>query len=171
MSEDAKKIEQFVNAEQFMKDVNFSDSDLTDAMMQQASLFAFYATQNAKAQFQLNNQKMLLDYLESKIDNEIRAQAIADKEKITEKKIEAQIKADRRYLSRLTKLNEARMAADLAKDSLEAFKHRRDMLIQLGAAQREEMKGELRMSMVDMKEQLSQDKRQRALEVAGKKAS
>jgi predicted CoA-binding protein len=68
--------------------------------------------------------------------------------KITEKSVEAEVKLHPEYIKVVVAYNEADAMLDMIKAALEAFKQRRDMLIQLGASQREEMKGELRMGSV-----------------------
>jgi hypothetical protein len=44
---------------------------------------------------------------------------------------------------------DAKGKADLAKNVLESFRHKRDMLIQVGADMREEFKGQMRMKSGD----------------------
>lgn len=130
--------------DQFKKDVAFSDVDLTSAMMAQASLYAHYAVISSQCQFAADKAKQREDLLKAVIDKEIRDRVAADGTKITEAAIDKEIDRDSRMVkTRLTTI-EARAIAELSKQALFAFSQRRDMLIQLGAAAREEMKGELR---------------------------
>jgi hypothetical protein len=165
------EVKKFVDAEKIALDVTFSDLDLTGAMMKQASLFAYYAAQSARANHQVQKFKLLLDVQESKLDKEIREAALEDGgKKITEAMIEKEIKRDARYVKARMNLLEAQQIADLAKDTLEALKQRRDMLVQIGVTMREERKGELYLKGKDAGDANSQALRERALEIASGKS-
>ncbi len=140
-------VEQFISAEQLSEDLQFSPVNLSDAMMTQASQFAYYAGVNAKAQHQVDRFKLKVEVLEAKLDKSIRDTAADEGKKTTDKSIMAEIKRNPAYVMIVKALNESKMVAALAKEGLEAWRHRKDMLIQLGAAQREEQKGELRMNI------------------------
>jgi hypothetical protein len=135
----------FIDADQFKKDVALNPSDIGGAMIEQASLFAHYSNLSAQAERQVNNIEMIVDIVRSKIDKAIRDQAADAGKKTTEPGIESAIARNVDYIKAVKKLNDAKMIANLAKNALEAFKHRKDMLVQLGAADREERKGELRL--------------------------
>lgn len=138
-------IKQYFTAEELKKDVGFSDNDLSSAMMGQAPLFAHYAVQSAMAQKQADDAKMIMEITEAKVDKAIRDRNAETGEKTTEAALGKAILRDATYIKAITEYNHARMIADLAKNALEALKQRRDMLVQIGVAQREEMKGELRI--------------------------
>lgn len=155
----------FVDTEQLGKDVSINPSDLDTAMIEQSSLFVHYAEQAAKAQNQADNLKMVLEVREAQIDKELRDAAAENGEKVTEAMLNKAIVRDPRYVKALKAYNEAKMIADLAKNACEAFKHRRDMLIQLGNKAREEMKGELRIQAAEAQEEASRAKRARIAEM------
>lgn len=161
------EIKHFIDAEKLRNDTSFSDTDLTTPMMEQAALYAYYAHQAALAGKQVDDVKLTLELMSSKIDKEIRDKAAVDGEKLTEAKIDKMIHRDARYVRLQQKLNEAKMVESLTKSSLEALKQRRDMLVQIGVTMREEMKGELRLREIDGKGAASEDKRQRALATVG----
>jgi hypothetical protein len=119
--------------EELQKDLAFSNADLTSAMMQQAALYAHYATLAAKFQKIADTKELVVEITESKVDKALRDAAAQAGEKITEAALSKAVKLNKEYIQ----------AVNLCRHALEAFKQRRDMLVQIGVAQREEMKGEL----------------------------
>ncbi|OAB55681.1 hypothetical protein AY600_02055 [Phormidium willei BDU 130791] len=140
------EVKKYVEAEKLQSDLAFSDTDLSGTMMTQASMYAHYASLSAKAQKQVDSLKLVLEARSAKLDQTIRDAAAENGEKITEKRIENEIAGNTTIIGLKKKLNEARAIADLAKNACEAFKQRRDMLVQIGVTMREEMKGQLRVS-------------------------
>jgi len=137
------ELKTFFTPEELKADLAFSDADLHTAMMKQAPLFAHYASIAARAQKQADDMKMILEITEGKVDKDLRNQAAAAGEKITEASLSKALVRSSKYVEALRRYNDARMIADLARNALEAFKQRRDMLVQIGVTQREEMKGDL----------------------------
>jgi hypothetical protein len=170
MTEPAKKaasIEHYVTGEQLGEDLTINPANLSEAMVKQASLFAHYAVLASRAQRQLDHMKQRLEILQSKVDKEIRDEAADEGRKITEAGIGKEIARDSRVITATKQVNEARMIADLAKQSLEAFKQRRDMLVQIGLMQREEMKGELTVGIKREKERAAGEAGSRLVEKLG----
>lgn len=131
------------------RDLAFNENTINEAFMSQASLYVHYATVAHQLMHQYDAEKAQLEILESKIDDEIRTEAAESKSKITEAALGKQIKLDARYDAKQKRVLDAKMKANLAKDVLESFKQRRDMLVQMGADLREGMKGELRMKAIE----------------------
>jgi hypothetical protein len=129
--------------EELQKDLAFSNADLTSAMMNQAGLFARYAAIAARLQKVADTKELIVEITEAKVDKAIRDAAAKAGEKVTEASLAKSIRLNTDYVKAVQAYNNARMNADLAKNALEAFKQRRDMLVQIGVAAREEMKGEL----------------------------
>lgn len=138
-------IKTFINIKKMKEDLAFTDADLSDGFMNQAALFAHYAHRAHQAALQVDRFKHTVEILEARLDRAIRDEAAEAGRKVTEKAIEAAIKCDDRHINAVKRLNEAKMIAGLCKDAAEAFRHRRDMLIQMGADIRQEKSGELRM--------------------------
>ena len=142
-------IKPIIDSQDFLDDVAINDIDIDGAFRSQASLFASYAAKHFEAQQQLGNAKILLDLKKARLDKEIRDRLVEEKAKATEATVENEIKRHPTYMSACKDMNEASAIVDLLKNALEAFKQRKDMLISLGANQREEMKGDLRMGIRD----------------------
>ena len=150
MTEDAEpkkrarfEVRQLVDPEQLKRDMTFSPTDLTSAMMEQAALFAHYGVLAAKASRQVDDIKMLLENVEAKVYRKVRDEATAEGVKLTEAQVDKQVVTHEQVISFRKALNEAKQIEAIAKTAVEAFRHRRDMLVQQGLISREEMKGEL----------------------------
>lgn len=131
--------------EQMMRDVTFSPEDIDTAMIDQAGLFAFYADQSRIASKRADNLKLKLSIVEAEVDKEIRDQVAADGKKITEKAIDKEILRHVKYIKAAMAYNDAKSVAQMIRDVLESFKQRKDMLIQIGVAKREERQGVTRV--------------------------
>lgn len=136
---------EFVNPEEFARDVKINVHDLSKHFCEQATLFAYYATKAHQAQTFADGKKQLMGVANAQIAKSIRDEAAAEGKKITEAAIAQAIEIHPDYVRARRTYNEAQGIADLAKTYLEALKQRRDMLIQLGAKQRDEMKGDMSM--------------------------
>lgn len=143
------KVDKLLDAEQLMADLSFKETELSEAMMEQATLFARYSTLAARAQRQADRFKMLLDVTIAKTAKRLRDRLAVSGEKVVESRIEKDLAMDLKVITMKERLAEAEMIATLTKQVLEAFKQRRDMLVQIGVWNREEMKGELRLASIE----------------------
>lgn len=158
-------VKPYVDPEQLQSDLSFTLEDLDSANMEQASLYAHYAELYVRAQYQYDSTKAAQEIIEAKLDQEIRDLLAADpKKKITEGVVAAEIKRHPKYLQTVKAVNESRMYMALAKESLEAFKQRRDMLVQVGVQRREEMKGDLLIKSKHAELDAMKEKRQALLD-------
>jgi hypothetical protein len=135
--------------EQMHRDINFSPEDIDNAVIGQAGLYAYYAEQAMWAQREADNLKLKVKLEEAKLDKTVREQMGLQGIKITEAAVEKEILRHPDYQAVKTQEIDAQATATLLRDTLEAFKQRRDMLIQLGVQRREEMKGTLRIMSGD----------------------
>ena len=146
-----------IDFDSFAEDVKIDDIDLNAAFRDQAGRFAEYAVLSFNAMRIASDKKVLVDVVYSKLDRAIRDRVDAENaaepdakkvKKITEAAIEAEISRTADYVKAKMASNEADAIEALSKNALEAFRQRRDMLVQLGASEREELKGELRMKAI-----------------------
>jgi hypothetical protein len=149
MSEEAPvtiTVNKLIDLEQLKKDVRWNPADLTNAMVDQASLATHYGVITARASRQLDDLELMLEVYEAKVDRKVRDDhaggASADK-KLTEAQISKMVALDPKVVALKKAINEARQIEASAKTAMEAFKQRRDMLVQAGLLSREEMKGEV----------------------------
>ncbi len=129
-------------SEQMLEDVQFTPENLDGAMIEHPGLFAYYAEQSRVAAKKEANLKFKLEIEESKIDKEIRDEAAESGTKVTEKMIEQQVVRDERYIKAKMAHNDAKATDQMLRDILEAFKQRRDMMIQVGLTRRDELRSQ-----------------------------
>lgn len=139
----AYKVVQFFETGELKADLSYSMADLTSAMTNQASLLVHYGVLLAKASKQVDDLKMLLETAEARIYRKLRDEHVAAKEKPTEAMLAKLVAGDGYYVSIIKALNEAKQIEAQGKTAVEAFRHRKDMLIQLGLLAREEIKGDV----------------------------
>lgn len=156
-------VKDFVDAKQLKQDLAFSNNDLTTAMMQQASLFSHYGVLAAQASRQVDVVKLLLENTEAAVYKVLRDKAASDGEKVTEVQLEKMVSRHDRVIAMKKSLNEAKRVEGITKTAVEAFRHRRDMLVQMGLISREEMKGELSIRAKSVAEQAREDSIERVM--------
>lgn len=137
------KVRWLVDPKEIMDATKLNPADLSNEMTVQASTFAYYSTQLAKAERQVDRFKMRRDLAYAKCDRNIRDSAAEEGTKLTEKQIEQQVNRSRAYVSACDQYSESKEVAAVIKGCVDSLRHKRDMLIQMGLMQREEMKGEL----------------------------
>jgi hypothetical protein len=142
-------VRRLIEPSELQRDVAFSTTNLDDAMMTQASMAVHYGQVAAAAQKQLDDLKLVLEITEAKVDRHIRdevaAEAVDDtgKKKLTETQIAKSISLHPQVIAVKKAINEAKQIESEAKTAVEAFRQRRDMLVQIGAGDRLERQGEL----------------------------
>jgi hypothetical protein len=135
-------MKEFIDSTTVSEDLHFTAENIDTALIEQAALYAFYAEQAYNADVQASKAKVSLELLESKVDKEIRDDAAASGAKLTEKSIATQMDGDERIIKKKLDYNASKAHASYCRDILEAFRQRRDMVIQIGVSNREERKGE-----------------------------
>lgn len=151
------KIRQFIESEALRKDTSVNPLDLSDAMMQQASLFSHYGELAAKASRQVDDVKLLLENTEAAVYRNLRDEFAKNGEKVTEAQLEKLVTRHDKVITTKKALNEAKQIEAVAKAAVEALRQRKDMLVQLGAHEREEMKGELVIRTRELRESREAD--------------
>lgn len=143
----AKKTPQLqfhLDVDAFKGEIAVSENNLDTAMMQQAGLFAWHAAEAARAEAQHARVKLRFEVVEAKLYDRHRKALALTGEKVTEKMVENAVKLDPEYLQAKNLVIEAEMLSGFNKAAVEALRHRKDMIVQLGADRREESKGQVR---------------------------
>lgn len=135
----------FIDADQLQRDLHFTEATINDGMTRQAALFAHYARLSADATYQSDRAKQQVDLLEAQLNQRFRDAMIAAGTKFTEKSIDAMVIQDSSYQAAQERAHEAKAIASMVASAADSFRHRKDMLIQVGADLRLEKQGELRM--------------------------
>lgn len=137
------QVRSFIDADQMRRDISFSPHDLTGAMMEQSSMFAHYGVLLSKASRQVDDIKMILEVTEAKTYRQQRDAATSEGIKVSEAMLEKAVQISEAVITVKRALNEAKQVESQAKTAVEAFRHRRDMLVQQGFLHAQEMKGEV----------------------------
>jgi len=110
------------------KRLSFDESNMETHIMQQAAWYEFYGEMWAEAVRNVSSLQIKLEALYAELDAEIRAKADRAGEKITEAKIAASIKSDKRYIRAKEELVEAEFEANRCYIIRQAFQQKKDML-------------------------------------------
>jgi len=159
------KVEQFVSAEQLSADTNINGAELNDLFLNQSGLVAYYSVLLAKAAYQSGEFKLKRDVQMANVSSEYRENPPSDK-KLTESALSELVLKDKRVQAVKAAYLRAEEVEAVLKGAVDALRHRKDMIVQLGAASREEAKGQVRMKMTSdtsdrssaLKERLSKAK-------------
>lgn len=138
-------LETFVDGTQLQQDLHFTETSISNAMTRQAALFAHYSTLAAHAKYQADRCKQHVELLYANLDQQFRDDLTAGGTKFTEKVIEAMIQKDSGYQAAQARAHEAKAIASMVDTAADSFRHRKDMLIQVGADLRQQREGELRL--------------------------
>lgn len=136
------EVNSFVAPEKMRADIEIDPHDLHRGFLEQAGLYSYYAELAARAGRQYDQMRQRREIIEGQVARELREAAADEKRKITEKEIETSIQLDKRVMAARKAMYDAREVHEVLKGQCEAFRMRRDMLIQIGVAAREEAKGE-----------------------------
>ena len=143
----------------FADDVEINEGDLNTEFKSQASKYASYANAEAYAKGKAMTAKLRLEVVDAEMTKKIRERLLTEGTKPTEKMIQSEVILSPEYQAAQQQLIDANRDADIARGAKEAFTQRRDMLIQLGSAKRQEV------------DQIGMGLREKAKEVLGTKAA
>lgn len=131
----------FLDIDKLDSDLNFTTTNISIAMTRQAALFAHYSNLAAQATYQADRAKQQVKLVEAELDQTFRDSMTTAGQKFTEKVIEAMITKDGSYQAAQTRAHEAKAIASMVESAADSFRHRKDMLIQVGADLRQEKQG------------------------------
>lgn len=153
-------IKRFYDHEQASKDLREYNPDLQVEFLRQPGLYAYYNSLLVQAELQLSVIQHRLKLLESHVAKELRKEAKAAGDKLTEAQKEEQVALDARVRQMTSMLFEAKAEVGYLKGTVIAFAQRKDMLRDLGWSAREEVKGSSG-NMVVMKSSVKENQRVR----------
>lgn len=131
------------SVEKMQQDLQIQDTDLNSCMSEQASLYGYYSVLYAKAQLSADRAKNHVEVLKARKNAALRNAKTGRGVKFTEAQLESEVLRSEEVVNAMDKAATTRMRAALIKEALEAFRQRRDMLVQKGKSRLEELKGEL----------------------------
>jgi hypothetical protein len=134
-------IKHYYDEAQALKDIRTYHPDLNIDFLRQAGLFAHYGNLLAKAETQYDRLCHALERSEAKLYRDTKADALASGKKMTDSEAKSIVESDDRIYGGKLVIVEAREQVMQLKAMCEAFRQRKDMLMQLGMTAREELKG------------------------------
>lgn len=165
MSHEIAPLNEYIDSEQFRKDIDIDQTDINTALSKQASLYAYYASQAVRARRQMDASKRLLEVTEAALNKKYRQELATtdDKGKITkptEPQITAAIHTNTTYLRLSERVLDAIQIFKLAEVAEKAFADRKDTALQIARNMLKEQDGPLRV----MANQDAKTSRERLLE-------
>ena len=115
-------------------------NDLESSFLDHAGKYAFYAVVHAHAQGAVDDAKHQLEMAKATEGSRLRGVKDDKGKAPSEKRIELMLEEQEEVIKARKAYNEAKRQEAILKAVREAFVHRRDMLIQLGASERVERK-------------------------------
>lgn len=120
--------------DEIYQDLRYDKGDLEQVWSKQAELFFKYGVKSALAEEIASKAKGELDSLEAKLYESLRIEKEHSGYKWTEATINSKIKIHPTYIEKLQQVLMLRRDADIYKSAMEAFRHRRDMVVQSSKA-------------------------------------
>jgi hypothetical protein len=120
----------------YREELRCSEETINENLKDQPSFFAYYAVLAELADEALAETKLALEVTESVLDAKVREELTRAGTKATETMIRGKIVLDESYLAAVSQVNTLKKNVGVLKAIKEAFNHRKDMLVTLGANMR-----------------------------------
>lgn len=120
-------------------DLHIDSTDLSEEIVKQPSLYAYYAERLSEAIRKLKDYELQVEVFEAALDRQIRDKALAKREKMTEPQVVARMKSNDTWINHKKKVHELSAAADQIKGIVEAMRQKKDMLVTISANARQEL--------------------------------
>tara|TARA_R100000789_G_C2938170_1_gene131241 strand:+ start:145 stop:582 length:438 start_codon:yes stop_codon:yes gene_type:complete len=117
----------------------FDDGMIDEEMMRQATLYSYYYGLMSVAKRQMNNESTALTHFASQLRKEAKNHTPGIK-KLTAKDLDDLVFGDEDYRAKDIKLNDATFKYELLKGLVRSLEQKKDMLQQVSANKREEIK-------------------------------
>lgn len=126
--------------------------DLQVEFERQAGLYAFWNSMYVQAEKQHDRYANLAEMVEAKLDRVCRKALHDAGEKATEGQVRAAVKIDSRMQDALELVRTAKEQVGLCKGMCEAMRQRKDMLLQMGFRERDELKSNPQVNRKSLQE-------------------
>lgn len=151
------------NASDIADDAGFTEATLDDNMIRQPALVAHYGQVLAKMQYSMDSAKQMLEIQESKSARALRDEAAADGKKITEALINSTLPTVSEVAHARRIYNQSKSDFEGMKIALEALRHKKDMMVQIGVNRRAEIEGKINgLVRMNAQDDAARDLRQEA---------
>jgi predicted component of type VI protein secretion system len=124
-------VEIFVDPQFLAQDILVDKNDLTSGMMTQTGSIVYYGELCARAEAQVAHMKQAMELMEAQLIRDMRGVYVAKGDaKVSETRLEKEIKLSPQYIRAQNSLRDAKYVHTLLLSIMDAFDHRRSMLIQ-----------------------------------------
>ncbi|KAA0573421.1 hypothetical protein [Azospirillum sp. Sh1] len=120
-----------IRPEDLAMDLQINPTNMDDAIIRQAGLYAYYVSAHAEAEGRLRQAKLERDVFTAALDKQLRDQALARGQKLTEKQVEMQVMLHPDWKVRVQRVNELEAAVSQLEGLVRAFAQKKDMLVTL----------------------------------------
>lgn len=124
---------------QLKEDLAIRIENLNEDIARQPGLFSYYHEQFRQAEEAYKHAKLRAEIYEAALDRQVRDQALARSEKITETIVEKRIRAVPGWFEHQKEVIQADAAVNQLKGVVEALRQKKDMLVTVAANARAEM--------------------------------
>lgn len=133
------EVKNLLDPAQLKADVAFNATDLDGMWSTQAGLYVRYGVIAARAEHQANAFKNRMSIIEAELGKEAREELPKTGVKVTEGTVKEFVASHPSMLEAFENHNKAVLIHNLAKTALEAFRQRRDMIVQASKHHLEQM--------------------------------
>lgn len=161
------QLEQFIDVDQFLKEVDGGLDDLNEAMRTQTQMCAFYSVKHAAAEKQLGRVKLLDKTIRATVAKRIRTELAAAGEKSPADLVKDLTDLDPDVRKYALVLIDAQEIETVCKAAMFAFRTRSDMITNMGHMSRAQMQGSMRVSNAKEQAEDYRTRRRASLERRG----
>lgn len=155
------------SAQQIAEDVSFTEATIDDAMIEQPALVAHYGRLLADVQYDMDMAKQTLEITEAREAQNLRDEAADNGEKITEAKVNSTLPTIDKVMKARKRYNRAKADHEAMRTTLEALRHKKDMMIQIAVSRRTELENKINgLARLDAARDRDADLRDRAAKVS-----
>lgn len=134
----------YIDPAQAAEDISTSYESLSDDFERHAALTLHYGIAVAESTAKVSRLKIQFDALSAQTAVRIRAEHEKENKKMTENLLKELVSIDPKLVKMKINMIDVTSANEACKATFEAFKHRRDMLVQMSKTVLEEHRGQMR---------------------------
>lgn len=132
----------------YEEELKCAEDTINQNLIEQASLFAWYAVLSELAAEDMAQKKLELDMLEGRLFTKYKT----EEDKVTDRSAESKMRQDEDYMAGVLMLNEAKKYVGVLKAIKDAFGQRKDMVFSLAANMRAQADPVLMLKKQEAKE-------------------
>ena len=120
--------------------LELTDANMEEALQRHTSIYAFFGAVLAYAKRKMDSTEIKCEYAEAKVKEDRRGVLIQAGSKVTESSLNTYVKTDTTIRELQSQVLEAQHKYNLVKNIITSMDHQKDMLVQMSANKRAELK-------------------------------